>query len=142
MQVEANLKSHVILNCNHVGVPKPNITWTTPQNQQISINHLNYNRFKYELINETSLRINSLETKDAGSYRCSALNQYSNSYLRKKQGAVILTVLNQQNDFKIIPTTTASIKLEKITIPISTAILTNQSNVFTTTKKYLGNLNI
>jgi hypothetical protein len=104
IQVEANLNSHVILNCNHVGVPKPNITWSTPQNQQISINHPTFNRFKYELVNGTSLRINLLEMKDAGSYRCSALNQYSHSYLRKKQGIVVLTVLNQKTEERISTT--------------------------------------
>jgi hypothetical protein len=76
--------------------------------------------------------------KDAGGYRCSALNQYSHSYLRKKQGTVVLNVLNQPSQVKSI-TIATTIKLENMTITHSNINTTDQSSTSITTKKYQGN---
>ena len=47
---------------------------------------------KYQLNEQNDLKINSLKLSDIGIYRCSAFNQFSHSYMKKRYGTVKLSV--------------------------------------------------
>ncbi len=105
-QMEAFYFKKAILNCNHVGMPKPNITWITPVGQTISPISL-YDQFKYELLYDGTLKINNLDIRDAGIYKCSAHNQFSHSYLKRKQGTVVLSLKSESTTSTSTSTTTS-----------------------------------
>ncbi|CAF0945237.1 unnamed protein product, partial [Brachionus calyciflorus] len=88
-QVNGDENSTVILTCEVVGEPRPTVSWYTPNFGQIL-----QNSEKYEILNGTNLKINSLKLTDSGIYRCYAFNQFSNGFMRQKYGKVILNVLS------------------------------------------------
>lgn len=86
-KISGNEGSSVILPCEVKGEPMPSITWHSPNNEAI-LSDSN----KFEIVNRTNLKINFLNQKDHGIYRCYAHNEFSNNYLRKKFGSIFLNI--------------------------------------------------
>lgn len=76
-----------MLPCEVRGEPKPSIIWQNPNYEAIE-----FDSNKYEIVNDTNLKINFLHQKDHGIYRCYAHNEFSNNYLRKKFGSIFLNI--------------------------------------------------
>ena len=83
------MNSSVTLTCNSTGLPSPSIKWFKSNYQPILNRSENA---KYELTAENQLRINSLQFSDSSIYRCSAFNQFTHSYMKKKYGTIKVSV--------------------------------------------------
>ncbi len=117
MEISADVNTSVILNCNHTGLPIPNIKWFKSNFQPILNRSENS---KYEINSENQLKINLLRYSDSGFYRCLAFNQFSHNYMKKKHGTIKLSV----NSPPIIISKSARIQAK----PASIAQLDCQAN--------------
>ena len=116
MEISADVGTSVVLSCNYSGLPIPNVKWFKSNFQPILNRSENS---KYEM-NKNYLKINNLKYTDSGIYRCSAFNQFSHNYMKKKHGTIKLSV----NSPPIIISKSAKIQAK----PATFALLDCQAN--------------
>ena len=87
--MSGEINSTVLLSCNHTGIPKASITWYTPNNLMIVESTTSS---KYQIVNDSYLEIQKLEESDAGTYKCSAVNEFTYKFMKNRVGSVNLTI--------------------------------------------------
>lgn len=87
--ISGDINTSILLSCNHTGIPRPDITWYTPNNLRIVASTVSS---KYKIVNASYLEIKQLQESDAGVYKCSAINEFTYRFLRNRVGAVNLNV--------------------------------------------------
>ena len=102
-EVYGQTEKNIILNCNNTGIPKPTITWYSPQNLIID-NQTNISRY---IILDNKLEILSFKSTDIGIYKCLATNDFSFSYMKNQYGYINLNmhipplILNKTKNYYI-----------------------------------------
>ena len=116
-EISGDLNNSVILKCNNTGMPAPPVKWFKSNNLPIVNNTENG---KFQIVGANSdLKINWLQFSDVGVYRCSAFNQFSHNYMKKRYGSFKLSV----NSPPIIISKSAKIQAK----PATNAILDCQA---------------
>lgn len=99
LDVYAEAEKSIRLNCNHIGAPKPTVTWFTPKNLKLrfyppstTANSNSTTKSKYRVNENGDLEIENLNLNDTGLYQCSVSNQFSLGFSKKRQGTVLLEI--------------------------------------------------
>lgn len=88
--MNGDINTTILLKCKNRGDPDPTITWFTPDNLEITEHSQNK---KFRIFNHSFLEIKKLQEKDTGLYKCSARNEYTYKFSRRKFGIAKLNVV-------------------------------------------------